>query len=68
MPLHRIEKVAEELDVSVPRAYALVREGILPSVHLGRQIRVSDEALRKFVASGGKALDGGWRREPGSGT
>jgi excisionase family DNA binding protein len=63
MRLLKAERVAEMLDTSAERVYALVREGILPAVHLGRNVRVSEDALHEFIASGGKSLPGGWRRE-----
>jgi hypothetical protein len=44
----------------------MVRAGILPSgvvVRLGRLIRVDPSRLEDFIASGGKTLPGGWRKE-----
>jgi len=61
--LLRIPTVAKILDVSEDRVYSLAREGVLPHVRLGRQIRVDSDALEEFINSGGKALPGGWRRE-----
>lgn len=61
--LLRVPHVAEALDIPQARVYELVRLGLLPSVKLGRQIRVSEEALRQFIEGGGQALPGGWRRE-----
>ena len=57
MALRRIHFVAQELDVSIPRAYALIREGLLPAVRIGRQVRVADAALEQFIADGGKGLE-----------
>jgi excisionase family DNA binding protein len=51
------------LNVPYARAAALARDGILPVVRLGRQLRVDPNQLAKFVEEGGKALPGGWRRE-----
>ena len=51
------------LNVSYARGTALAREGILPVVRLGRQLRVDPQRLTRFVEEGGKALPGGWRRE-----
>jgi len=59
----RVPEVARILDVSESRVYELIRQGILPSVRLGRQIRVDKEALDEFIKAGGQALPGGWRRE-----
>lgn len=55
--------MARILDVSESRVYELIRQDILPSVRLGRQIRVDKEALDEFIKAGGQALPGGWRRE-----
>lgn len=60
----RMREVAEILDISVPRAYALAREGLLPVVRLGRQLRVDAEVFHDFLRAGGRSLPGGWRREP----
>ena len=46
MRLLRAEEVAEVLGVAKCRVYDLVRAGLLPAVHLGRQIRIDEEALR----------------------
>jgi len=59
--LLNVKVVAEMLDATEYRVYTLAREGILPSVRLGRQLRFSAEALDKFIANGGKPLPGGWK-------
>lgn len=61
--LLKITAVARILDVSEERAYALARDGLLPHVRLGRQIRVDSEALERFIKNGGKALSDGWRKK-----
>jgi len=61
--LLRIPEVARILDVNEDRVYTLAREGILPHIRLGRQIRVDRIALENFIESGGKALPGIWKRE-----
>jgi len=63
MRLLRAEEVAEVLGVAKCRVYDLVHAGLLPAVHLGRQIRIDEEALRNWVRNGGQAWPGGWRRE-----
>ena len=65
LELLTVPEVATQLRVSVPRAYQLAREGVLPVVRLGRQVRIEEETLRKWVAQGGQGLPGGWRKEPG---
>ena len=43
-------EVATILGVSVGRAYELARRGAIPSVRLGRQVRVDRIALEKWLA------------------
>ena len=64
MRLMTIQEVAEILRVPRSRAYALAREGLIPSVRLGRQVRVDQEALRKWVKDGGHVT----RRGPVAGS
>jgi excisionase family DNA binding protein len=58
-----LEDSAKILNVTYARASQLAREGLLPVVRLGRQYRVDPERLSEFIAAGGRALPGGWRRE-----
>ncbi len=51
------------LDVRDDRVYALVREGLLPHVRLGRQIRFDADQLDEWKRNGGQSLPGGWRKE-----
>jgi len=62
--LMTVHEVAELLRLRPARAYELARLGLIPTVRIGRQIRVSSAALMDFINTGGRALDGGWRREP----
>lgn len=61
--LLRVPEVARILDTSEGRIYEMARQGILPTVRLGRQIRVDRKALDTFIEGGGQALPGGWKRE-----
>jgi len=66
MKLTTVKNAAQDLDVSEARVYELIRTGLLPPgvvVHLGRQVRIDEEALREWVKGGGQSLPGGWRRE-----
>ena len=51
--LWTVTEVAAILAVSTPAAYALIREGRLPAVRLGRRIRVDAHALEQWIAQGG---------------
>lgn len=59
MRLLTVRQVAELLSVPQARAYELARAGMLPVVRVGRQVRVDEDALRKWIASGGCGLSGG---------
>jgi len=56
-------KVAEIFDESRGWVYEMARQGIIPSVRVGRKIKFSEEAIQDFIRSGGKGLPGGWRHE-----
>ena len=58
-----VEDAATILGVTPSRFYALARAGIVPVVHLGRQLRVDPKALERWIQEGGKALPGGWKRK-----
>jgi excisionase family DNA binding protein len=56
--LLRVNDVASRLNLRRATIYRLIRDGILPAVHVGRIVRVPEHALAAFIASGG------WRRQP----
>jgi excisionase family DNA binding protein len=62
MTLLIADETARVLRVPTPRVYALARQGILPCVRLGRQLRFCQHALDRWIEEGGQALPGGWRR------
>lgn len=52
--LLRMSEVAALIDTSLPRAYELVRLGMIPGVvRLGRQIRVNPDVLAEWITQGG---------------
>jgi excisionase family DNA binding protein len=57
-----LKQAAAILSISYARAAELARTGMLPVVRLGRQVRIDPQQLELFIAQGGKALPGGWRR------
>ncbi|RQD72686.1 MAG: DNA-binding protein [Tindallia sp. MSAO_Bac2] len=61
--LLNVQDVSEMLGENVDWVYRAAREGIIPSVRLGRKVKFSEEAITEFIRSGGKALPGVWRRE-----
>ena len=58
------DEAAKILRVRPRRVHQILRDGLLKgSVRIGRQVRIRDEALDDFIRNGGKALQGGWRRQ-----
>jgi putative molybdopterin biosynthesis protein len=55
--LLQMSEVAERLHVSVQRGYELARKGMIPSVRLGKQIRVDAEELEAFIRRGGASAE-----------
>ena len=53
MRLLTAKQTAEVLQVALPRVYELAREGTIPAVHLGRQIRFDEAKLHEWVSQGG---------------
>lgn len=45
------EQVAEMLQINRSFAYALMRRGEIPTVRLGRSVRVRPQDLEKYIAS-----------------
>lgn len=61
--LLKVPELAAMLDVSEARARELTRCQLIPRVRVGRQLRFDPEAIEAWIAEGGQALPGGWRRE-----
>lgn len=55
---------AEFLGMAVPRVYERARQGIIPHVRIGRRIMFDPVMVEEWLRNGGKALPGGWRKEP----
>lgn len=56
------QEVADQLGITDQRVYAMIREGLLPGVRLGRSVRVEVSALEAYLAQGGQPHAGGWRK------
>lgn len=52
-----VPEVAPILRVSEARAYELARDGLLPVVRLGRQVRVDPDVLAEWIRQGGATLE-----------
>ncbi|MBA4157651.1 MAG: helix-turn-helix domain-containing protein [Gemmatimonadetes bacterium] len=63
-PLISAEQVAVRLGRTKARVYEMARENLLPCVRLGRALAFDPGAIDRWIAGGGSALPGGWRKEP----
>ena len=54
--LMKMRQVATILGVSEDRAYVMAREGLLPIVRMGRQVRVDKRALEEWINAGGRRV------------
>ncbi len=50
----RADKAAEHLDCTPETIYALVRDGKLRAIRVGRLVRIPESALAEFISGGGK--------------
>ena len=57
-----VDEAAAFLRLSRDRAYALIRDGIIPAVRVGRLIRIVPRELRAFLDAGGRGFERTWRR------
>jgi excisionase family DNA binding protein len=60
--LLKVEDIAELFSLSEERVYTLARQGILPVIKIGRQLRFAETAINSFIENGGKSWSGGWRK------
>jgi len=57
-------EVASILQLPKSSVYELIRLKRLPSVHIGRLVRVPEECLRAWIATGGSPLTDEAKEEP----
>jgi len=62
--LIKVHDLAEQWSLSEDRIYTLAREGIIPSIRIGRTLRFSPSAIQEFLSNGGKSLSDEGKREP----
>lgn len=51
-----LTQTADILNITYARAADLARRGFLPTVRLGRQIRIDADRLQKLISEGGRSL------------
>ena len=57
-----VDEVAAALKVARRTVYALLHEGALAPVRVGRAFRIDEAELRRFVETGGRESLGGRKR------
>ncbi|MBA2668530.1 MAG: helix-turn-helix domain-containing protein [Trueperaceae bacterium] len=55
-PMLTADEASDLLRVRRPQVYALARDGIIPSVRVGRAVRFSRARLEQWIADGGAGL------------
>lgn len=58
-----VPEIADLLQMKRERVYEAVRLGLVPAVHIGRQIRIEERAFVEWVRDGGQTYAGGWRHQ-----
>ena len=53
MRFFTVIEIAELLNLSPDRVYEAIRQNLLPSVHIGRQVRIEEQAFNEWVRQGG---------------
>lgn len=56
-------EVARTLAVKPARVHQLARAGLLPCIRMGRQVRFDPAAVTEWLEDGGRAWEGGWKRD-----
>ena len=53
-----LEEVAERLHTSRRHVYMLCQRGIIPTVAVGRRVRIDPDRLEEFIRTGGRKIEG----------
>ena len=53
-----VRELAPRLRVGVPRLYEMAREGLIPSIRLGRQLRFELTQIERWIDAGGVGFTG----------
>jgi len=62
MRFFTVIEIAELLNLSPDRVYEAIRQNLLPSVHIGRQVRIEEQAFNEWVRQGGLRCKPGHNR------
>lgn len=54
MKFFTVQQVAELVQLTPARVYEAIRLELLPAVHIGRQVRIEEQAFQDWVRNGGQ--------------
>ena len=57
-----VQQISDLVGLSPGRIYEAVRLGLLPAVHIGRQVRIEEQAFHDWVSGGGQRHPAGHNR------
>ncbi len=60
-PMLTATEASALLRVRLPQVYALAREGVIPSVRVGRKVRFNRDRLLRWIDDGGTGFPGAHR-------
>jgi excisionase family DNA binding protein len=55
MKFYTVHQIAELVQLTPARVYEAIRLDLLPAVHIGRQVRIEEQAFHDWVRSGGQS-------------
>ena len=59
MKFFTVKQIADLVQLSPARVYEAIRLGLLPAVHIGRQVRIEEQGFQDWVRRGGQTYEPG---------
>ena len=59
MKFYTVQQIADLVQLSTARVYEAIRLGLLPAVHIGRQVRIEEQGFQEWVRRGGQSYQHG---------
>ncbi len=63
MKILTIKETADFLKINMHTAYRYAREGTIPSIRLGKSLRVDEEVLERWLIDNSGKTPGAWKRK-----
>ena len=55
MKFYTVQQIADLVQLTPARIYEAIRQGLLPAIHIGRQVRIEEQAFHDWVRTGGQS-------------